>query len=142
MTKRYQRWLFRLLILISCLSPLLVSGIDKRYSLLPDTVYLFIVEHSNELSRSPLAMETIAGTIYVILGIVSIIGLLIFWNPARIIFTVYVVFGLLASLYMPVVIASAIKSSMMDFVNVLQGILLAVLYTAPVKHLFDKSPSG
>lgn len=137
MSKNYQRWLFRGLVLIACLSPIFVNQIDYRFTLLPDSLELFINEHRNEFMQTRITLEATYGMIYLIIGLVSVPGLLLFWNPARILFTIYVLYGLVISMFMGTLIASAVQSSIADLINILQGILLAIIYTAPVKHLFS-----
>jgi hypothetical protein len=75
------------------------------------------------------------------LMLVSLVGLGLLWRPARMLFTLYLLFIAIAVVLSGTIVQSAL-TSVLSFMNtVISGLILGMLYFSPLREYFDKAES-
>jgi hypothetical protein len=116
-----------------------VVGSLLTESLLPEPLraYLATEFEGDIISVRDLVMIC-TGIPLVILWLVSSIGLFFFWRPARILYVVAMIFGLLATPFFGPYVDAGLGAMLEDVATIISGIIVALVYFSPVKELFNE----
>jgi hypothetical protein len=129
-------------ILIACHIFLVIASIvvDEVFkSALPPVLRDY--EASQLHGEAPLSLVLLTGYVFLLLGalVVSWIGLLNFWGPARVFFLLATVIGILITPFIGPIIHSGTSFACGDAGSVLAGVILTLVYLSPFKDLYDKA---
>ena len=105
-------------------------------SLLPEPLRAYVAtEFEGEITTRDVAMVAAAVPL-LILWLVSTIGLFFFWRPARMLYVVTMIFGLLAMPFFGPYVDVGLGAMLEDAATIISGVILALVYFSPVKELF------
>ena len=107
-------------------------------SLLPEPLRAFVeAEAEADISTREIVMlaTAIPG---IILFVVSSIGLYFFWRPARTLYVITIVFGLLWTPFFGPYVDAGWGTVFEEATIIISGIILALIYFSPLKDYFDK----
>jgi hypothetical protein len=104
--------------------------------LLPEPLQAYLeTEFEGDLTTFEVAM-LVAAVPLVILWLVSSIGLFFFWRPARLLYVVTMIFGMLATPFFGPYVDAGLGAMLEDAATIMSGVILALVYFSPVKELF------
>lgn len=72
-----------------------------------------------------------------LLWLLTTIGLVLFLNVARLMFVVLLVLGLVSQTINGLVVETFVESVILSAVNILDGIILALIYFSPLEEEFE-----
>ena len=134
---------FRILVVLS-----FVLGILGGFShlIFANPVLDQIIEYSHSLmpqwSDTKIHILTAVGVLAGLYFIYIFIGLMLFWNSARLLYLVGFIAFIPLYLALGITVISPIEQILLDASNVLAGMILALIYFSPIKQRFtEKSGS-
>jgi hypothetical protein len=77
-----------------------------------------------------------------ILFIVSNIGLFLFWRPARTLYVITIIVGLLETPFFGPYVDAGFGTMFEDAAIIVSGVVLALIYFSPLKDLYNKPRCG
>ena len=81
------------------------------------------------------------GLLGLLLSCYSFIGLLLFWNSARLIYLLGFIFSIPVYPFLDISVSSGTNLALCDTATVLSGVILALIYFSPVKTYFIEKPT-
>ena len=107
-------------------------------SALPEPLRAFVKAES-EAEMTPRIMIMIATTVpAIILWILSSVGLFFFWRPARILYLIVNVAGLLVAPFFGPYVDAGWGTAFDEAAILVSGVILALIYFSPLKDLYEK----
>lgn len=134
---------FRILVVTLLLLTIgIVVSDSATRSQLPEPLRAYLdAEDKAEPEMSPRVMVLAFGAILVsALALISSIGLLFLWRPARLLYTLSFVIALPLYLIMDPLIYTGITEFLSELASLLGGAIWAILYFSPIKSHFDPPP--
>lgn len=74
--------------------------------------------------------------------VISMIGLLFLWRPARLLYTLSYVAGIPILLFSGPSVSTAITETVTELSSFLSGVIWALLYFSPIKQYFETDPDA
>ena len=107
-------------------------------SSLPDA--LRVASEHSEYDFSPAVLQTllVIFILFVVLAVISWIGLFVFWRPARFLYFITVILLLLPTLLGGPHVGTGLSAMLAETVSIITGIILALIYFSPLKELYEK----
>jgi hypothetical protein len=119
-----------------------VVGSLLTESLLPEPLRAYVeTEFEGDITTREVAM-ILAAIPLVVLWLVSSIGLFFFWRPARFLYVVTMIFGLLATPFFGPYVDAGLGAMLESAGTIISGVILALVYFSPVKELFGGPTLG
>ena len=107
-------------------------------SSLPEPLRAFL-DAESEAEITGREMILLAAAIpLIILLIVSSIGLFLFWRPARILYLITIVTGLLLTPFFGPYVDAGWGTTFQEAAIIVSGIILTLIYFSPLKDLYEK----
>lgn len=101
-----------------------------------------IQEYNQQLDSAPLTTVQSFFAVVAILMLISIViswvGLWRLWRPARSIYTITLIIGILSSPFFDQTIMSPVAGSLDEIASICTGLILGLLFFSDARHHFDK----
>ena len=117
----------------------MVSGVLEF--LIPNEVISSLYQFHEESYglKDPTLFETITISIGTVLMLVSVVGMLMFWKPSRIIFIGSYIFMLPGYFFGAPFIYSPLSQVLYDLGMIGSGVILAVMFLEPINGIFNNN---
>lgn len=134
--------IFRCLVILTITSSIMsiVLYFLERNSL-PIEVKEYLLKQDAQMPSRDHVLLLGVSILGVLLFVTSFIGLYVFWPPARFIYTIFILIGLFIPLYCGLAIEPRGVAFWGAASEILDGIVLGMIFTSPVNELFTKSKS-
>ena len=132
---------FRMLVILDIVLALLAMAADFGLeSQLPQALQDYrAAEGEEDFENNPQMWVLIFGALCVLpLGIVSTIGLLVLWRPARLLYTLTYVLSWPLYLFAGASVTTGLAHMLYDMSSVLAGVIWALIYFSPLKVHFER----
>ena len=134
---------FRILVVCELLLVLISGIIDWVF---PDETVALLTKYSDALESDWSNTQAILISGYLLVCVVyflfSSLGLLLFWNSARLIYLLGFIIFMPVYFFAGVNVSSATGQALIDTTNVLSGVILALIYFSPVKLYFTEKTTN
>lgn len=134
---------FRILVVCELLLVLISGIIDWVF---PDETVALLTKYSDALESDWSNTQAILISGYLLVCVVyflfSSLGLLLFWNSARLIYLLGFIIFMPVYFFTGVNVSSATGQALIDTTNVLSGVILALIYFSPVKLYFTEKTTN
>jgi hypothetical protein len=107
-------------------------------SMLPEPLRAFVEAESEAEVTTHDMILLAAGIPLILLVLVSSIGLFVFWRPARILYVVTIVAGLLLTPFFGPYVDAGWGRVFEDAAVIVSGVILALIYLSPLKVLYER----
>jgi hypothetical protein len=131
--------IFRGLLILTIISAIISMC---AYLLEKDNLPLGLREYLNSRSHEVLLYHykifVVQSTAFLLIFAISFSGLYFFWSPARVIYCVFIVIGLLTDPSYGAHIKPGWTALWDDCYKILSGVIICLIFTSPIRELFRK----
>ena len=119
-----------------CIISVVVSLLTE--SALPDPLRAFLdAEAKAEMAARDMMLFAAATPLFILL-VVSSVGLFFFWRPARILYLIDTVAGLVVAPFFGPYVDAGWGTALGEVATIVSGVILALIYFSPLKDLYEK----
>ena len=136
MTKGQFRWLITASIVASILG--IMTDFIMEASL-PESLRDYLNAQSEADLTTRDAIVAVVSLLFLVAWVVAIIGLYCFWQFARPLMVICCIGGIIITAVIGPTVQSGLTTAFYDVSTILSGMILALIYTTPVRTWFEKS---